>query len=70
MPPVTRLLVFSSTPDVAAENFVVPQLAEAHDWLFIRARELGYDGLEYLPNPNAIPAAEDMLKAASSGGSR
>ena len=63
MIPINQLLVFSSTADVAADNFVVPILAEPLDRLPARAADLGFDGLEFLPNPDDMPDPE-RLKAA------
>lgn len=70
MGPVTELLVFSSTPDVAADNFVVPVLAAEIDVLAARAVALGFDGLEFLPNPHAIPDAGYLRRAAGAAGAR
>jgi D-psicose/D-tagatose/L-ribulose 3-epimerase len=68
--PVTELLVFSSTPDVAEDNFVVPVLAAPLDDLPARAVDHGFDGLEFLPNPHAIPDPEALRRAAARAGAR
>lgn len=68
MIPIRQLLVFSSTPDVAADNFVVPILAEPLDALAGRAADLGYDGLEFLPNPDDMPSAERLSAAVEAAG--
>jgi D-psicose/D-tagatose/L-ribulose 3-epimerase len=61
--PIEKLLVFSSTPDVAADNFVVPILAAPVAELGARARDLGFDGLEFLPNPDDLPSPEDLAES-------
>jgi sugar phosphate isomerase/epimerase len=68
--PVTELLVFSSTPDVAEDNFVVPVLAASLDDLPAKAVDHGFDGLEFLPNPHAIPDPETLRRAAAQAGAR
>jgi sugar phosphate isomerase/epimerase len=68
MGPIERILVFSSTPDVVADGFVVPILAEPIERLAARAAELGFDGLEFLPNPDEIPEPEDLLTALDAAG--
>ncbi len=65
---INSLLVFSSTPDVAEDNFVVPVLTESIEQLPERAKQLGFDGLEFLPNPNDIPDAEKLLSSAKLAG--
>lgn len=70
MTPITQLLVFSSTADVAEDNFVVPILAEPLDRLALRAAELGFDGLEFLPNPDEIPTADRMRALLADAGMR
>ncbi|MCB1496809.1 MAG: sugar phosphate isomerase/epimerase [Bauldia sp.] len=55
MNPIEEVLVFSSTDDVVADNFVVPILAAPLDLLPGRAAELTFDGLEFLPNPDDVP---------------
>jgi len=65
---IDKLLVFSSTPDVAADNFVVPILAEPVADLPARALELGFDGLEFLPNPEDLPDPEALATAAAAAG--
>jgi len=68
MKPIKNLLVFSSTPDVIADNFMVPVLMETIERLPARAKELGFDGLEFLPNPNDIADAATLLSAAKQAG--
>jgi len=68
MKPIKNLLVFCSTPDVIADNFMVPVLMESIERLPARAIDLGFDGLEFLPNPNDIVDPEALLKAAEQAG--
>lgn len=68
MSPIAQVLVFCSTPDVAGDNFVVPILAEPLSRLARRAADLGFDGLEFLPNPDAIPSAADLRSVAQNAG--
>lgn len=68
MATVTSLNVFCSTPDVAEERFVVPLLAEPLDRLAGRAAELGFDGLEFLPNADECPSPDAFSKALDGAG--
>ena len=68
MAPVTSLNVFCSTPDVVEEKFVVPLLAEPFATLARRADELGFDGLEFLPNADDCPSPDELSKAARAAG--
>lgn len=68
MSPIQSILVFSSTPDVVADNFVVPILAEPLDRLAHRAASLGFDGLEFLPNPDDIPTPQALEAAVRAVG--
>lgn len=68
MIPITQILVFSSTPDVVEDNFVVPILTEPLERLATRAAELGFDGLEFLPNPDDIPTADRLRPLLADAG--
>ncbi len=70
MAPVTSLNVFCSTPDVVDEQFVVPLLAEPLESLAHKAGELGFDGLEFLPNADDCPPAELLSKALDEAGTK
>lgn len=70
MAPIREILVFSSTPDVVDDGFVVPILAEPLGRLAARAAALGFDGLEFLPNPDAIPDAAEFGGALADAGIR
>ena len=68
MAPLTSLNVFCSTPDVVEEKFVVPLLADDLPRLAERAAEMGFDGLEFLPNADDCPEADAVSKAAAAAG--
>lgn len=70
MAPVTSLNIFCSTPDVVSERFLVPLLAEPVDRLAARAAELGFDGLEFLPDAENCPAPDGLSRAAAAAGIR
>jgi D-psicose/D-tagatose/L-ribulose 3-epimerase len=61
------LCLFASTPDIAALGFIVRVLTGAMEDLPARAIEWGYDGIEFMPDPERVPetaAMERALKAA------
>ena len=68
MAPITALNVFCSTPDVAAEKFVVPLLTDGFSGLADRAAEMGFDGLEFLPSADDCPAPDALSKAVDAAG--
>ena len=68
MAPIERILVFASTPDVEADGFVVPILAEPIERLPARAAALGFDGLEFLPNPGDVPEPERLRSVLDAAG--
>ena len=68
MAPIERILVFCSTPDVEADGFVVPILAEPIERLAARAASLGFDGLEFLPDPGDIPEPERLRSVLDAAG--
>lgn len=62
-----KLCLFSSTPDMNALSFVVKVLTGGIDELAGRAVDWGYDGIEFMPDPDGVPdpvAFETGLKAA------
>jgi len=61
------LCLFASTPDILDLGFIVRVLTGSIDELPARAVEWGYDGIEFMPDPERIPepaALERALKAA------
>src|SRR6185312_3776314 len=68
--PLTELFVFSSTPDVARDNFVVPLHTAPLDAIVGRAVELGFDGLEFLPDPDDVPDGIRLGELARAAGGR
>lgn len=65
---INRLIVFSSTPDIAEVGFVVPVLTAPLPELGSKAKEYGFDGLEFLPNPDRIPSAMELKASAETAG--
>jgi sugar phosphate isomerase/epimerase len=63
-------LAFSSTPDIADDNFIVPVLTASIEELAQRAKDLGFDGLEFLPNPTDMPSAAQLKASADRVGAR
>jgi sugar phosphate isomerase/epimerase len=67
MPLSVSLCLFASTPDIAELGFIVKVLMGSIDELPKIAVEWGYDGIEFMPDPERIPdsaAMERALKAA------
>jgi D-psicose/D-tagatose/L-ribulose 3-epimerase len=67
MTPRISLCLFASTPEIAVLGFIVRVLTGAIDELPKQAVEWGYDGIEFMPDPDKIPdprAMERALKAA------
>jgi D-psicose/D-tagatose/L-ribulose 3-epimerase len=58
-----KLCLFSSTPDMLNFDFVVKVLTGSLEELAHRAREWGYDGIEFMPNPENIPDPHIMETA-------
>lgn len=61
------LCLFASTPDISALEFIVRVLTGSIEELPARAVEWGYDGIEFMPDPEHVPepaAMERALKAA------
>jgi sugar phosphate isomerase/epimerase len=62
-----RLCLFSSTPDMENYNFIVKVLTGPIRDIARKAVDWGYDGLEFMPNPEQIPdpvILEDALRQA------
>jgi sugar phosphate isomerase/epimerase len=62
-----RLCLFSSTPDMENYNFIVKVLTGPIQDIARKAVDWGYDGLEFMPNPEQIPdpvTIEDALHQA------
>jgi D-psicose/D-tagatose/L-ribulose 3-epimerase len=65
MTPLTRikLCLFSSSPDIHARGFLTHVLTGDPQDLAARSLELGYDGFEYLPNPENVPNPNEFRRA-------
>jgi sugar phosphate isomerase/epimerase len=63
-----ELCLFSSTPDVAALNFLVRVLTGTPEQLAAQAVEWGYDGIEFMPNPEDVPDPRPFARALQSAG--
>jgi D-psicose/D-tagatose/L-ribulose 3-epimerase len=62
-----QLCLFAAEPDIAGLGFVVKVLTGSLDELAARAVAFGFDGIEFMPNPDHVPdpaAMERALKAA------
>lgn len=58
-----QLCLFSSTPDMAALDFVVKVLTGSPEELAQTAVAWGYDGIEFMPNPESIPDPQELETA-------
>lgn len=63
-----KLSVFSSTPDMLEENFLVKVLTGTLDEIAQKTVDWGYDGIEFMPNPRRIPDPHEMEVALKKAG--
>jgi len=56
----SHLCLFSSTPDIFELNFMVKVLTGTPQELARGAVDWGYDGIEFMPNPDRIPDPEEF----------
>lgn len=63
-----QLCLFSSTPDMEALDFVVKVLTGSLDELAQRAVAWGYDGIEFMPDPESVPDPQQMENALETAG--
>jgi sugar phosphate isomerase/epimerase len=68
MPLPVSLCLFASTPDIAELGFIVKVLTGSIDELPKIAVELGYDGIEFMPDPERIPDPAAMERALKTAG--
>jgi sugar phosphate isomerase/epimerase len=66
---IQQLCLFSSTPDMVELNFLVKVLTGTPEELAQRAVDWGYDGIEFMPNPERIPDPEQFESALRNAGS-
>jgi sugar phosphate isomerase/epimerase len=64
------LCLFASSADVHERGFVVHLLTGSADELAERSLALGYDGFEYLPNPERVPDPEPFRRALERTGAK
>ncbi len=53
-----KFCLFASTPDMLQFKFVVKVLTGTPEELAQRAIDWGYDGIEFMPDPEHVPDAE------------
>lgn len=58
-----KFCLFASTPDMLQLKFVVRVLTGAPEELGQSAVEWGYDGIEFMPDPERVPDAEVLARA-------
>jgi sugar phosphate isomerase/epimerase len=63
-----RLVVFASTPDMEELGYVVRVLTGEIDEICVRARELGYDGIEFFPDPEDVTDGATLERALKAAG--
>jgi len=62
------LCLFASTPDITNLGFIVRVLTGSIDELPARAVEWGYDGIEFMPDPENVPEPAAMERALQAAG--
>lgn len=65
---ITALSVFASTQDMEEHAFMVKVLTGTVEATASQAVEWGYDGIEFMPNPEDVPGAADVERAVSAAG--
>ena len=63
-----RLGIWASTDDFAGMDFPVKVLTGSLEQLTQRAVGLGYDGLEFMPDPDKVPDPEALRRAMQEAG--
>ena len=63
-----KFCLFASTPDMRQLDFVVKVLTGTPEELAWRAVDWGYDGIEFMPNPEHVPDPEVFGSALQRGG--
>jgi sugar phosphate isomerase/epimerase len=63
-----KFCLFASTPDMSQLDFVVKVLTGTPEELTRRAVDWGYDGIEFMPNPEHVPDPEVFGSALQRGG--
>lgn len=63
-----HLCLFASTPEMDDLGFVVRMLTGNLDEICSQARSLGYDGIEFFPDPENVPKAGELARALQASG--
>lgn len=63
-----QFCLFASTPDVVRIGFIVKVLTGTPAELCRKAVEWGYDGIEFMPDPDHVPSVAEMKAALSASG--
>ena len=63
-----QLCLFASTPEMASLNFLVKVLTGTPEELARRAVTWGYDGIEFMPDPEHVPDPGELEKALKAAG--
>ena len=67
---LTDILIISSTPDIIDQGFIVPVFTGSVQELGRQATSCGFDGLEFMPNPEDIPDADKTRRVLANEGSK
>jgi sugar phosphate isomerase/epimerase len=63
-----QLLMFAAEPDIAGLGFIVRVLTGSLEELAGRAVAWGFDGIEFMPNPDRMPEPAAMQRALKAAG--
>jgi len=63
-----QLCLFASTPDMVRLGFIVKVLTGTPEELAERAVAWGYDGIEFMPDPERVPEPEELERALKAAG--
>ncbi len=64
----TSVAILAATPDFTSLGLPVPVLTGTFDEIARSARNLGLDGLEYMPDPENLPSAAEISRALRNSG--
>ncbi len=63
-----RIFLFASSPDILEKTTAAQLLVGTPEELGIRSLKLGYDGFEFMPNPELMPDTKQFLSALKQTG--
>lgn len=66
--PRIRFCLFASTPDIDPLGFIVKVLTGSLEELARRAVDWGFDGIEFMPDPERVPDPATMERVLSAAG--